>query len=198
MHVMNLRQQQAEHARATILDAAQILIFSDSDPKAFTMQAVADAAGVSHRTLYRYFETRAELIEELGTRMDQRVNAESGHQEPTDFEEWVGNVEGQMAFGAANREMLRRAAVLGITTGEFRRGRDDLYWHLFRERFPNLDDNTAREDFAAVRHLFGAVNVVLMGERFELSPEDLVRGIGRAVAALVADIEARDQEAQSG
>ncbi len=193
---MNLRAKQAEQTREAILDAAEELIFSDADPHAITMQAIADQAGVSHRTLYRYFETKGDLIDAMGRRMDGRLNLASNIEEPLDFETWTNGVEGMVRFGVLNREMLRRGLILGASSGEFRRDRDRRYWTLFRDRFPHLDEVTARQDFAALRHLHSAVNVVLVGERYDQSPEDLVAGIERAVQALVRDIDRRDRKAR--
>jgi AcrR family transcriptional regulator len=104
---VNLRAKQAEQTREAILDAAEELILSDADPHAITMQAIADQAGVSHRTLYRYFETKGDLIDAMGRRMDGRLNLASNIEEPLDFETWTNGVEGMVRFGVLNREMLR-------------------------------------------------------------------------------------------
>lgn len=47
--------------RARILDAARDLIL-EQHPAALTIAEIAAAAGVSHRTVYRYFPTKEELI----------------------------------------------------------------------------------------------------------------------------------------
>ncbi len=60
------RTNQVDRTRKAILDAATEIVFGTASPEEFTMQNVADAAGVSHRTLYRYFPSRAELINAVG------------------------------------------------------------------------------------------------------------------------------------
>jgi len=195
---MNLRTKQLEATKELILDAAEEMIFSDANPSAVTMQAIADRAGVSHRTLYRHFENRDELISALGRRMDAQADDHIGISEPATFEEWIGGVETAMKFGAAFREQLRRAWALGVTTSAWRRDRDDKYYEMFRGRFPHLDEDTALQDFAALRHLYGSASVLMIGERFRLSPEEVAATVQRAVEAMVVAIDARDKAAAKG
>jgi AcrR family transcriptional regulator len=192
---MNQRVSQLDRTRATIVEAATDLIFGTTNPEQVTMQAIADAAGVSHRTLYRHFPGRSELINEIGGAFDAQLADAAGIEEPEDFDHWVDNAEWAIAFGATHRDLLRRTLVVAAASGEFRTDRDEAYWVLFRARFPHLPEPEAREDFVAIRHLLGAVNVILMGERFQMSPDRLTDLISRAVRTLVADVERRDVEA---
>lgn len=190
-----IRQQQTHLTRTAILDAAEELFFSDAEPKTITMQAIAEAAGVSHRTLYRHFETRDDLITGVGRRMDQLANENAGFADPADFDEWVSKVDQAVRFASVYREQLRRTLALAITGGVWRQDRDERYFAMFRKRFSNLDDETAREDFAALRHMLSASTVVTVGERFDLSPEQWANALQRSVAALVADIDERNRRA---
>ena len=57
----SLRDQQADLTRDLIVRAFQELLRNDH-PDAITYPQVAEAAGVSLRTVYRYFPTRADLL----------------------------------------------------------------------------------------------------------------------------------------
>ena len=57
----SLRDQQADLTRDLIVRAFQELLRTDH-PDAITYPQVAEAAGVSLRTVYRYFPTRADLL----------------------------------------------------------------------------------------------------------------------------------------
>jgi AcrR family transcriptional regulator len=57
-----LRQRQAEELRATIR-AAFIGLVLDRGPTGFSLHDVADAAGISDRTLYRHYASRDALVE---------------------------------------------------------------------------------------------------------------------------------------
>ena len=192
---MNQRTHQLDRTRKAILEAVTEMLIGSADPKEFTMQNVADAAGVSHRTLYRHFGSRQELINAVGAEYDARLAFSRDPLALRSFETWLADVGDIMAFGAANRDVLRRGLTASVATGVWRTDRDAGYWKLFRERFPRLDEATAREDFAALRHLLWATNAVLIGERFGLEAPRVAAGIERAARALVADITERDAAA---
>src|SRR5689334_9197850 len=80
---MNLRKRQQAETRRAILSAVGQVLVADG-VLGFSMQKVADEAGVTHRTVYNYFPTReslndafAEYVEEemakLGSAPDQKV-----------------------------------------------------------------------------------------------------------------------------
>ncbi|MDJ0961392.1 MAG: TetR/AcrR family transcriptional regulator [Acidimicrobiia bacterium] len=192
---MNQRTNQLDRTRDAIIEAAKAYVFGEADPTTITMQAVADAAGVSHRTLYRHFESRQDLINAVGAQLDEELTDAVAADILDSFEKWTGQVDQVMTFGAMHREALRRGLIVGISGAEFRTDRDEAYWRIFRARFPHLDEAEARQDFVALRHVLGANNVILMGERFGMSPEELVPVIRRSVDTLVADIERRDTAA---
>jgi len=192
------RTNQIDRTRQAILEAATEIVFGTASPEDFTMQNVADAAGVSHRTLYRYFPSRADLINGVGAAYDERLEESTPVNIVMSFDDWVGGVDQIIGFGSVHRETLTRALALTVVSGEFRTDRDDGYWGLFREEFPNLDVETAREDFAVLRHVLGAVNAILIGQRFDLETQQVADGVRRAVDALVADIRHRDDAAAEG
>lgn len=191
---MSPRTQQLERTRSAIIDAAAEFFLSEADPREFTMGAIADRAGVSHRTLYRHFADRQDLIDATASRLDAQMG--SDFEEVVDFDSWTRAVAGVVAFGVRHREVLRRATMLGLATGVWRSDRDERYWRLFRHRFPHLDEATARQDFAMLRHCLGAANVLTVGERFHLAPEDLIDGMLRSVDVLVESIARRDAAAR--
>jgi AcrR family transcriptional regulator len=193
---MNQRIAQIDRTRQAILEAAIDAYLSESDPTDLTMQAIADAAGVSHRTLYRHFSSRQALINAIGQAVDQRLVDTGTWNEITSFEAWTSRVDDVVAFGAAHRDQLRRGLALAIATGDHRTDRDEMYWEYFRERFPHLDDETARQSFVCLRSLLSAINVILVGERFDLSPDELAPAIGFGVETLLARITALDLAAR--
>ena len=189
---MNKRVQQTDRTRNAILEAASEMVFGTVNPEELTMQNVADAAGVSHRTLYRYFAGRQELINAVGVTIDEQLRDSVPVDVLESFEHWTGGTDEVVAFGATHRDMLQRGLAVALVGGQWRTDRDEAYWKLFRERFPHLEESVAREDFAVLRHVLQASNVVLIGQRFELTPEQTAAGISRAVEVLIAAIAERD------
>jgi AcrR family transcriptional regulator len=192
---MTKRERQIDRTRAAIMDAASDFVFGTANPEEFTMQNVADAAGVSHRTLYRYFPSRRALINSIGSTIDDRFDDVLEKDPLESFDNWIGGVDQMVAFGATHAEMMHRVLSLEIVTGEWRTDRDDIYQKLFRERFPHLEESEARQDFAVLRHLLSSVNSVLIGQRFELTPAETAAGIERGVQVLIEAIAERDAAA---
>ena len=64
MSEATLREQHNELTRDLILEAVTRLVSEDGVHE-FSMQRVAELAGVSHRTVYRHFASREELLEAL-------------------------------------------------------------------------------------------------------------------------------------
>ena len=62
-----------EGRRKQLLDSARDLI-QDQGFSGFTMEALATEAGVSNPLVYKYFDTRLELLQELWTREYERYN----------------------------------------------------------------------------------------------------------------------------
>jgi len=194
---MTKRTNQTDRTRTAILDAASDLIFGTADPDEFTMQNIADTAGVSHRTLYRYFDSRKSLVNAVGAEYDRRLGSPIAGDVLVSFDAWTSGVSEVMVFGVTHSDMLRRTLALSVTAGEWRTDRDEAYWALFRETFPNLDESAARQDFAILRHVLWSTNAVLIGQRFQLTADELTAGVERAVAAMIAGIELRDREAET-
>lgn len=104
--------------RGRILDAARELVLKQH-PAALTVVEIAAAAGVSERTVYRYFPTKEELIHAVADRPTARVE---GLGMPTRWDEIRGVLRTHWQLFAQDLDMLRseRAIPGGL---ELRRAR---------------------------------------------------------------------------
>lgn len=77
-----------EERRMQLLDSAQKLIL-EKGLSSFTMEALAREAGVSNPLVYKYFDTRLELLQELLERESKRFNSQLQEQvaEAKDYRE---------------------------------------------------------------------------------------------------------------
>jgi TetR/AcrR family tetracycline transcriptional repressor len=89
--------------RGRILDAARDLIL-DQHPAALTVAAIAAAAGVSARTIYRYFPTKEELIAAVAERPTEGV---PGMTVPEHWNEVRGALRVVWRFFAEDMNLLR-------------------------------------------------------------------------------------------
>lgn len=76
----------AKPTKERILEALVEVILEGGLP-GFSVQEVADRAGVSHRTVYRHFPTRESLLEGLVDAVDARMAAQGGVAELNDLDE---------------------------------------------------------------------------------------------------------------
>ncbi|HEY7191962.1 MAG TPA: helix-turn-helix domain-containing protein [Vicinamibacterales bacterium] len=72
MSLPTLRNQHADLTRELILRTLARLV-SQEGVHDFSIQRVADLAGLSHRTVYRHFQTRDELLEALAAWLESRM-----------------------------------------------------------------------------------------------------------------------------
>src|SRR5438128_11954459 len=99
-----LRDRQAEQTRELILQALTEQL-ADAGLKDFNIPRLAQRAGVSVRTIYRYFPTKDALLEEFAYWLDSQIGSAEA---PSTLEELVKLPES--AFAAFDeREALIRA-----------------------------------------------------------------------------------------
>lgn len=89
--------------RDRILDAARGLVLLQH-PAALTVSEIADGAGVSQRTVYRYFPTKEELIQAVAERPTERI---PGMEMPTRWDEVRGALRVHWQLFGENLDMLR-------------------------------------------------------------------------------------------
>lgn len=178
-----------------ILDAA-VALFLERHKDGFSVQEVADRAGVTHRTVYRYFPTRQELL--AATAYEIGAGADPfGH--VSTLEEWVGALAGHFEETEERLEMVRSvlAAVFAsedlAVFGRNVRDRDTHLWEVFRGELPNLADDDAARTYAALRHLTSSTSYVLLRLRFRLSPGEATKAIQSAATEMVEHAARRDR-----
>lgn len=71
-----------QRTRRAILDA-MVDVIMEAEGIGFSVQAVADRAGVTHRTIYNHFPTREALCDAFSDYVDELLAASSGAPEPT-------------------------------------------------------------------------------------------------------------------
>ncbi|HZD23949.1 MAG TPA: helix-turn-helix domain-containing protein, partial [Acidimicrobiia bacterium] len=109
---MNASTRHTEATRRVILEAAAAL-FLERNSDRFSVQEVADRAGVTHRTVYRYFPTRQELL--AATAFHSRLgHTEGPFRDIETLEEWIEVVASHFEVTEEKMEMVRSviAAIL--------------------------------------------------------------------------------------
>jgi AcrR family transcriptional regulator len=187
-----------EATRRAIVEAAAEL-FLDR-PNGFSVQEVADRAGLTHRTVYRYFPSRHELIGAAAQHLAPDFGEDS-FGEVSSVEEWIDAVGAHLARTEANFEVVRSvvAAMLAsedlVLVGGGLHDRDAHRWEVFRRQFPHLAEDDTRRTFATLRHLTSSTTYVLYRVRFAMSPAEATKTIRGGAAQLAQQAALRDQAA---
>jgi len=108
MSTATLRSQHAELTRDLIFQALTRLVL-DEGIHDFSIQQVADAAGMSHRTVYRYFSSREELLEGLAEWLDSQMPKPFDSYQP---EEFASAIRDTHAVFAQQPDRVRALAVV--------------------------------------------------------------------------------------
>jgi len=188
-----------EATRRAIVEAAAEL-FVDRRQDGFSVQDVADRAGLTHRTIYRYFPTRIDLIGAAAQHLAPGFGEDS-YGDVSTVEEWIDGVGAHLARTEANLEVVRSvlAAMLASEDLELVGGglhdRDTHRWEVFRRQFPHLSEDDARRTFATLRHLTSSTTYVLYRLRFGMSPAEATQTIRGGAEQIVEQAAIRDQAA---
>ena len=196
----NVRHMEA--TRNAILEAA-VDLFLERQSDGFSVQEVADRAGLTHRTVYRYFPTRQELLGATAERLEPAV-VDQRFAEVSTVEEWIDAVGAHFAHTEANFELVRSVVAALFTSedqrlfGQHIRERDAHRWEVFRHQVPHLPEDDARRTFATLRHLMSSTSYVLYRLRFGLSPAEATEAIRSGASQIVEQAARRDRAAKQG
>lgn len=177
-----LRERQQAETRAAIIDAYLDLAHRDG-PGQVSIPAVARTAGVSNRTVYRYFATKDELQTEAAFRFAQRADAMLGD-ESLDVDSvpryltrlWTDFAEELPAVIAEHATPAGRA---------LRATRLDRSRQQVRTAVPRADDET----IDLVIALSSSSMFLELVDRMGYEPERAVAMIVRVLGLLFADLQ---------
>lgn len=187
---MNSRQRQHERTRAAILDAVGAVISEDGLLE-FSIQRVADRAGVTHRTVYNHFPTRQALNDAFAAHVEeemaQRVTPPDADglgvaTLPTLARRFHAIVGGEMAAP------LRAYAMLMIGSrapSDVMRTRSARIERILEDERGPLPPGGARLTTAALRMFLSSVGWHLLTELHGLSNEEAGRVSEWAVRVLL-------------
>jgi AcrR family transcriptional regulator len=190
-----LREEAKQDTRDRILDAV-VDVVTREGVHSFTVQNVADAAGVAHRTVYRHFATREDLLDGLDDRIERRGKAAGigpALKELNDLPNLV--TEAYTSFDSL-RDAMRAYVVISIALGRRVRSFDrrtlDFRKQIARA-FPSLTHKEIKEASAVIRLLASTRSWFLLTSELDLSTDAAARAASHAVEVLLADLDSRNR-----
>jgi AcrR family transcriptional regulator len=180
----SLRERQAAVIREAILDALASLLDRD-DPDDVAMPQVAADAGISLRTLYRYFPTREAMFDAVG----DHVVARMGLPREIEGADDISRVFLESAKRGAQSPQLVRAMLwtrLGRRArSPHRRRRVESITAALAEVTSHLAADEARRREGAIVYLCSLPAWITVSEECGLPAEDARLGIAWAIDTLI-------------
>lgn len=185
-----LRDRQAEQVRTAVLDAA-IAELENTAVDDIAMGAVAAAAGVSLRTLYRYYPDRAALLQAAGERLYGSLGVPIDISGPDDIAASFLDAARRLSTRPALTRALVQTTAGRAARTPLRSQRVAALRTALKPLTDGLDDDTARWATAVIAHLCSAVSWVSIADDSGLDDADAHRAVAWAIDTLVAALGRR-------
>jgi AcrR family transcriptional regulator len=187
-HNASLRERQAQQVRAAVLDAA-ISHLEAKPAEEVSMADIAQTAGISLRTLYRYFPDRTSLLQAAGERLFATLGVPVRIAGPeavsTSFLEAASRLSARPGIvRALVRTTAGRAARSSVRAQRVRAIESAL-----KPLTEGLDADLARRATAAIVHLCSAASWVGIADESDLSDAEAQAAVAWAIDALIAALQ---------
>ncbi|MBK5289067.1 MAG: TetR/AcrR family transcriptional regulator [Acidimicrobiia bacterium] len=169
-----LRKAQAGQTRELIL-ASVCELASAGHIDDLSMRQLADSAGVSERTIYRYFPDRQALLNGLTDWLSERMGTGPLESTVTTIDELAEIVPEVFGRFDAEAQMARAAMLVGpdpANPTEDARRRSEMMSELITASFPDLTEAERHGLLALVRSLVNSGTWWRMREEFGLTGRD--------------------------
>jgi len=185
-----LRERQAEQVRVAVLDAVAKQLEQRSVDD-IAMADVAAAAGISLRTLYRYFPDRAALLHAAGEHLYRALGIRYEIANAADISASFRDA----ATKLSSRPALTRALVQ-TTAGRAARSaarvqRVEAIRTALAPLTDSVDPDTARRATAVIAHLCSAASWVAVSDDSGLDDDDAQQAVAWAIDTLIAVLQSQ-------
>ena len=183
-----LRDQQADLTRDLIMRAFQELLRNDH-PDAITFPQVAEAAGVSLRTVYRYFPTRADLLQ-IAAAWFGELTEGARWDDPATVRDLAGGIPHMGRLFDEHTNVFRALAEV-----ELERPRRDAVAAAVAEVAPDLPEADVRRAEAIIACIRSGHSWLVLHDQYGLTGDDIVATLDWAATTLLEDVRRRNDAA---
>ena len=198
--VTPIRERQTQMTRMAILESlAEIMV--EEGPLGFTVQNVADRAGVSHRTVYRHFPNREAMCEGV---IEWSENHQNGKEQgrgtlPTTPEGLLEIIPEVFEEMESERALIQSLVLLNLSTG-FRataaRDRDRQIEKIVRELAPSIPEKERGESVVLIRYLASSLSWMSLTTQFGRTPREAAEIAAYGVHIALQDLKRRERKAR--
>lgn len=182
-----------------ILNALVDVISTDGITE-FSVQAVADRANVSHRTIYRHFPSREALLEGITDYLEDPMRSEGLPGIPNSLDECVETIEGVFSFFESNAAMIEAMVVVRLAVGvEPSRGleRTKGFIDIVRNDAPHLSPEEVERYAMGLRAIASSQHWYVLTRRLGLSTEQASKVAADTLRALIGEIRRHNARQRS-
>lgn len=184
----SLRERQAEQVRAAVLEAV-VSVLESKGVEDVAMADVAHAAGVSLRTLYRYFPDRASLLHAAGEHLYGALGVPFVISGPDDISASFLDAARRLATRPALARALVRTSAGRATRSGLRVQRVEAIRTALKPVVDALDPVTARRATAVIAHLCSTASWVGIADESGLDDAEAQQAVAWAIDALIAGLQ---------
>ena len=183
----SLRDRQARLIRVTVLEA----VISELESKVvddLSMADVARAAGISLRTLYRYFPDRSSLLHAAGEHLYGSLGVPFDIAGPDDISASLLEAARRLSTRPELARALVRTTAGRATRSAVRGQRVDAIRAALKPVIDGVDADTARWATAVIAHLCSAASWVIISDESGLDEQAAQQAVAWAIDALISTL----------
>ncbi|SFH09160.1 transcriptional regulator, TetR family [Desulfotomaculum arcticum] len=193
-----LRDRQREYTRRLIMEAVASFV-TEGSIHTFSVQDVADRAGISYASVYRHFPTREALLEEMYEWASELAGSLMPAA-PSVIEEIPAWIDKSIPVFEQHATIIQAVisvlAALNINP-ESKQRRDELIDKIVDESTPHLSQKVTRRTAAVIRYLAGSQGWVTLRRQFGLDAEDTAAALTWALEVLIRDLKRQEASVNS-
>jgi AcrR family transcriptional regulator len=187
----SLREQQVDLTRDLIVRAFRSLLETDH-PDAITYAQVAEAAGVSLRTVYRYFPTRADLLRSAAEWFREFTDG-ARWDDPRSVRDMAGAIPQLGRLFDEHTNVFR-----ALADDALEQPRRDAVAAALAEVSCDLPDDEVRRAEALLSYIRSGRAWLVLHDRYGLDGDEIVAALDWASSTLLEDLRRRNGSAKPG
>jgi AcrR family transcriptional regulator len=195
-----LRERHKQYTRVLILEALAEVIAEDGIYN-FSVQQVADRAGVSHRTVYRHFPSREALINQFSDWLNQSMLERGAISEVSSTDEIAVAAEVNFSlwdeYPALVGELAKTYFVTGLRIND-RDRRTQAFRALMTEAAPDADPQDVQRAFMIIRCLASSLTWTFFREQLDVDGREAGQAVAWAIEILIRDLKDRNTKVEQG
>ncbi len=189
--VRSIRTRQTELTRTSIIEAlAEVIV--EEGPLGFSVQSVADRAGVSHRTVYRYFPNRVAMCEGLVEMTEERSRLGGYGEFPDSLEGLLEMVPKAFEGFGSDRVLHHSLLLLTLSIGHRStpsKRRDEVTDRMVERIAPSIRAEEKVKASTLIRYLSSSHTWMILTSQFGRTDREAAEAAIHGIRLAVEDLE---------